>query len=171
MAFALADLKLIGFDVDGVLTDGRIFFDDRGHEMHAFHVADGLGMVLAVRDGLLLCAVSGRNAPGVRVRLQQLNVQEIHLGVADKAATLREVAARRNIPLEQTCFVGDDVNDLSAMAITGRAFAPADAHPTVRARAHEVTRVRGGRGVLREILDAVYAARKAREDKEKEKAF
>ncbi|MBN2362414.1 MAG: HAD hydrolase family protein [Deltaproteobacteria bacterium] len=160
-AFDLAAVRLVAFDVDGVLTDGRLYLDDQGRELHAFHVRDGMGMALARRDGLLLVALSGRDSPGVRARLQELRVSEIHLGVIDKAQVLSELAQRLQIPLAQTCFVGDDVNDLAALAIAGRSYAPADAHPRVRAVVHSVTRAAGGHGVLREILDAIYQARKA----------
>jgi len=159
-AFDLAAVRLVAFDVDGVLTDGRLYLDDQGHELHAFHVRDGMGMALAVRDGLLLVALSGRESPGVRLRLQQLKLTEIQLGVIDKGQALRDVATRHQVPLAQTCFVGDDVNDLAALAIAGRSYAPADAHPRVRAAVHTVTQAAGGHGVLREILDAIYQARK-----------
>lgn len=168
--FDLAAVRLVAFDVDGVLTDGRLYLDDQGHELHAFHVRDGMGMALAVRDGLLLVAISGRESPGVRIRLQQLKLTEILLGVRDKAQALREVAARLQVPLDQTCFVGDDVNDLSALAIAGRSYAPADAHPRVLAAVHQVTRAAGGHGVLREILDAIYQARQARPGEQAPKA-
>jgi 3-deoxy-D-manno-octulosonate 8-phosphate phosphatase (KDO 8-P phosphatase) len=155
----LAEIALVAFDVDGVLTDGRIWFDEEGREMHAFHVKDGMGLVLAAKRGLILAAISGRRAPGVKARLTQLRMKEIHLGVMDKAVLLREVAERHQVPLERICFVGDDVNDLQAMAIAGLSFAPADAIEEVRAAADRVTQRRGGEGVLREVLDALFAAR------------
>jgi len=138
----LADIALVAFDVDGVLTDGRIWFDEEGREMHAFHTRDG-------------------QAPGVHARLTQLRMDEIHLGIMDKASLLREIAARHDVPLEQVCFVGDDINDIDAMQLAGLAVAPADAIDAVRAHADLVTQRRGGEGVLREILDAIWAAKQA----------
>jgi 3-deoxy-D-manno-octulosonate 8-phosphate phosphatase (KDO 8-P phosphatase) len=156
----LAELELVAFDVDGVLTDGRIWFDEEGREMHAFHVKDGMGMVLAKQRGLKLAAISGRRAPGVKARLTQLRMDEIHLGVMDKAALLRELCARHGVALEKACFIGDDVNDLPAMEIVGLSIAPADAIDEVLAAVDLVTKRGGGQGVLREVLDAIVAAQK-----------
>lgn len=161
MPTELSAIQLLAFDVDGVLTDGHIWFDEEGREMHAFHVHDGMGMVLAARRGPLLVAISGRPAPGVRARLTQLRVREIHVGVDDKVQVLREAAARHGVALEACCFVGDDVNDVAAMRCVGLAVAPPDAHPSALAAAHRRTTVRAGHGVLRELLDAIWQARDA----------
>lgn len=159
MTVSLEQIELVAFDVDGVVTDGKILFDEEGREMHAFHVHDGMGMVLAAKRGILLVAISGRVAPGVRARLTQLRMREIHLGISDKVATLVDVAKAHNIPLEHTCFVGDDINDLPVMEIAGISYAPSNAHPAVQTAADVVTARRGGEGVLREILDAIFVAR------------
>lgn len=159
---SLADIALVAFDVDGVLTDGRIFFDEEGREMHAFHARDGLGMVLASLRGVLLAAISGRYAPGVKARLVQLRVTEIHLGISDKTAVLEGIAAAHGIDMAHTCFIGDDVNDLGPMGAAGIGFAVADAHTEVLARADRVLRQAGGQGAVREVLDAVFRARRVR---------
>lgn len=159
MPSPLADIRLLAFDVDGVVTDGRIWFDEEGREMHAFHVHDGMGMVRAAKTGLLLAAISGRPAPGVRARLTQLRVSEIHLGVRDKWSKLQEILAKHQISAGQCCFVGDDINDLEVMAQVGLSYAPADAHPSAQQAAQQLTHAHAGQGVLREIIDAILAAR------------
>ncbi|MFH1812009.1 MAG: HAD hydrolase family protein [Pseudomonadota bacterium] len=159
MPTELSAIQLLAFDVDGVLTDGRIWFDEEGREMHAFHVHDGMGMVLASRRGPLLVAISGRGAPGVKARLTQLRVREIHLGIDDKVQVLRDAAGRHDIPLEACCFVGDDINDVATMKLVGLAVAPANAHPSALTAAHWCTQARAGHGVLREVLDAIWMAR------------
>ncbi len=159
MPTPLRDIDLLAFDVDGVLTDGRIWFDEQGREMHAFHVHDGMGMVLASKRGPLLVAISGRVAPGVQARLTQLRLREIHLGIQDKVAVLSEVAQRHGVPFERCCYVGDDVNDIELMRHVGLSYAPADAHASAATAAHQRTLASGGQGVVREILDAIWAAR------------
>lgn len=153
----MQNIRLLAFDVDGVLTDAKLYIDEEGRELHAFHIHDGMGMALARKQGLILVAISGRPSGGVRARLSQLGVHEIHLGIAKKMAKLEEILQKHAIPASQCCYVGDDVNDVEIMAAVGQSFAPADAHKSALAAAKNITETKGGQGVLREIIDLWFA--------------
>lgn len=149
----MQNIRLLAFDVDGVLTDGKLYIDEEGRELHAFHIHDGMGMALAKAQGLLLAAISGRPSFGVKARLSQLGVAEIHLGISDKLAKLKQILHKHGLAAEQCCYVGDDINDVEIMSFVGESFAPADAHCSAREAAEHLSRAKGGQGVLREIID------------------
>jgi 3-deoxy-D-manno-octulosonate 8-phosphate phosphatase (KDO 8-P phosphatase) len=160
---ALADrcrrLKLVLSDVDGVMTDGRVLFLPGGGEARAFHVRDGLGVVLAHRAGLRTGIVSGRASADVEHRARELGIALVRQGVADKAAVLGEIMAAEGLAAHEVAYIGDDVNDLSVMRAVGLSAAPADAPFEVRAQAEMVTQAGGGGGCLREFLEAILRAR------------
>ena len=146
-------------DVDGVMTDGTILLLPDGGEARAFHVRDGLGVVLARRAGLRIGIVSGRSSDSVTRRAGELGIEIVRQGVVDKTAALREIVAAEGIVPSQVAYMGDDVNDLGVMGEVGLSAAPADAPFEVRAQAYMVTEARGGRGCLREFLEAILRAR------------
>ncbi|UCF67350.1 MAG: HAD hydrolase family protein [Acidobacteriota bacterium] len=153
-------IELLLLDVDGVLTDGGLYyFSDDGFAVR-FDIRDGLGLARAREDGLLVGLVSGRETPQVRRRARELGINEVHLGIENKAAVLGEMVARRGIALSKVCFVGDDLIDLPAMELVGLPVAVADAAAEVRAAALYVTQHRGGRGAVREIVDLILDARR-----------
>jgi len=160
---ALADrcrrLKLVLSDVDGVMTDGTVLFLPGGGEARSFHVRDGLGVVLTHRAGLRTGIVSGRASPDVEQRARELGIGIVRQGVADKGAAVREILAEQGISAHEVAYIGDDVNDLPVMRAVGRAGAPADAPCEVRAEAEMVLQAAGGRGCLREFLEAILRAR------------
>jgi 3-deoxy-D-manno-octulosonate 8-phosphate phosphatase (KDO 8-P phosphatase) len=162
-AEALADrcrrLKLVLSDVDGVMTDGTVLFLPGGGEARSFHVRDGLGVVLAHRAGLRTGIVSGRSSLDVEHRARELGIVIVRQGVADKAAALGEVLAEQALAAHEVAYIGDDVNDLAVMRAVGLSAAPADAPFEVRAAAEMVTQAAGGRGCLREFLEAILRAR------------
>ena len=151
-------VKMIFLDVDGVLTDGRLHTGTGGFESRSFHVRDGLGIRLGQRAGLHFGIISGRESRVVTDRAAELYISEVHQGVHDKADCLSQVLRRVNLAGERVCYVGDDLIDLPAMRLAGLAVAPADAVPEVREAAHYVTRVDGGRGAVREVVDLVLRA-------------
>jgi 3-deoxy-D-manno-octulosonate 8-phosphate phosphatase (KDO 8-P phosphatase) len=155
----LARVRLLAFDVDGVLTDGTLLVHPDGGESKAFHVRDGLGIVAALRAGLLVAFVSGRTSSAVAARAAHLGITADRQGVKDKAAAMRALRASLGVSREETCFLGDDVVDLPAFAESGVAVAPADAHPAAAAAAHAVCRSAGGRGAARELVEAVLLAK------------
>jgi 3-deoxy-D-manno-octulosonate 8-phosphate phosphatase (KDO 8-P phosphatase) len=146
-------IKAIALDVDGVLTDGGFWWGPDGEEWKRFSFADIMGLSLARKAGLQLALISGENSPLVDRLAAKMNIVEVHKGCKDKAAALRAVADRLRIPLQEICFMGDDVNDLAALAIAGLAAAPANARPAVRQCCQFVATLGGGNGAVRELVD------------------
>ncbi|HHN74203.1 MAG TPA: 3-deoxy-D-manno-octulosonate 8-phosphate phosphatase [Acidobacteria bacterium] len=156
----LSRIRLLLVDVDGVLTDGGLYYFAEQDFALRFHVRDGLGLRRAVEAGIIGGVVSGRSSPQVRRRAEELGLEEIHLAVRDKGAVVREILERREIAGEQACFIGDDVVDLPAMALVGLPVAVADAVTEVRRAARLVTRASGGQGAVREVIDLLLAERR-----------
>jgi 3-deoxy-D-manno-octulosonate 8-phosphate phosphatase (KDO 8-P phosphatase) len=158
----LAKIELVLLDVDGVLTDGRLFFSARGEAQKAFHVRDGHGIKLLMKSGVAVAVVSGRRSAAVTARMRELGVRHLVQGCADKVETLRDLAKRLGVdPLACACLV-DDTPDLPLMTAVGFAAAVADAHPLVLSAAHWVCALPGGAGAVRELTDLLLRARAAR---------
>jgi len=157
-----AAIELIVFDVDGVLTDGRLCFGADGGEMKCFDVKDGHGICLLHEHGIRVAVASARDSAVVARRMAELGVTHLYQGCRDKAAVLDALLVRFNLAAEQTAFMGDDAIDLPAMARAGLALAPADAHREVLRRADWVAGAKGGRGAAREACDLLLAARARR---------
>ena len=159
LAARCRNLRLLLCDVDGVLTDGTVLLLPDGGEAKAFHIRDGLGIVLARRAGLRFGLLSGRTSDAVTRRAAELGIDIVRQGVSDKPKALREIVAAEGIAPAQVAYMGDDVNDLGVMTEVGLSAAPADAPLEVRAQAYMVTDARGGRGCLREFVEAILRAR------------
>ena len=151
-------VRVLAFDVDGVCTDGRLYYGPDGCALHAFHARDGLGIVKAREAGLVLAAISGRASKNVTARLTELKVPHIRQGVQHKAVELDRLLGELGVPWSACCFVGDDVNDVGCLRRAGLAVAPADAVDDAIAVAHHVARRAGGDGVLREVVELVLRA-------------
>ena len=148
-------------DVDGVLTDGRLFFSARGEVHKAFHVRDGHGIKLLMKSGVAVAVVSGRRSAAVTARIRELGVPHLVQGCTDKVGALRDLALGLGVdPLACACLV-DDTPDLPLMTAVGFAAAVADAHPLVRSAAHWVSTLPGGTGAVRELADLLLRARAA----------
>jgi 3-deoxy-D-manno-octulosonate 8-phosphate phosphatase (KDO 8-P phosphatase) len=157
----LARIELLILDIDGVLTDGRLYFGARGEALKVFHVRDGHGIKLLMAAGVAVAAFSGRRSAAATARLRELGVVHVVQGCTDKVAALHRLAKRLNIdPLACACIV-DDTPDLPLMASVGLAGAVADAHPIVRSAAHWTSDAGGGLGAVRELCDALLRARAA----------
>lgn len=152
-----ARVRLACFDVDGTLTDGRLFFDSEGVELKAFHVHDGQGLVLLRKAGIAVAFVTARASVIAQQRAAELGV-EAYIGVSDKLACVEQIAARRGIGLDAVAFMGDDLPDLRVMLRVGLAVAPANAHAWVRERVHWRTSAHAGNGAAREFCDLLLAA-------------
>jgi len=153
------EIRLLVFDVDGVLTDGRLYFLPDGTELKVFHVRDGLG-IRRLRDaGIEVAVISGRESPVVVRRMQSLGVEHVYQGSDDKLSVFHTLLTRLRLAPRQAACVGDDLIDLPVMREAGLGIAVADAHPQVRAAADWVTRLEGGRGAAREVCDRLLAAR------------
>lgn len=151
-------IRVLAFDVDGVCTDGRLFYGPDGCALHAFHARDGLGLVKARQAGIVCVAISGRSSKNVDARLGELKVPYIRQGISAKDVELQQILGEIGATVDEACFVGDDVNDLPVMRIVGLSVAPADAEPQVLAEAMAVTQRVGGSGVLREVVELILQA-------------
>jgi len=152
-------IKLLLSDVDGVMTDGTLLLLPDGQEAKAFHIRDGLGIVLAHHAGLRTGLVSGRASEVVARRAQELGMAVVRQGVRDKAAALREILTQQHLEGHEVAYIGDDLNDLPLLAEVGLTAAPADAPYEVRAEVYMVLSAAGGRGCLREFIEAILRAR------------
>jgi 3-deoxy-D-manno-octulosonate 8-phosphate phosphatase (KDO 8-P phosphatase) len=150
-------VRLVLLDVDGVLTDGRLYYGPDGEAMKAFDVKDGHGIVL-LRDHVEFGVVSGRPGKASEKRLQELRVKHLVFGERDKLAGYAKLA-HLGVPDDAVAYMGDDVNDVPLLRKVGLAAAPADAREEARAVAHLVTRASGGRGAVRELCDLILRAK------------
>lgn len=156
----LGGVRLVAMDVDGVLTDGGIWYTDRGDELKRFDVRDGQGLVLLREAGVVTAVITRRHSEIVERRARELGIVEVHQDASDKGAVVRGILARHGVRAADACYVGDDVGDLPAMALVGHPIAVADAVATVRRAAVYVTRAPGGRGAIRELSDLILASKK-----------
>ena len=146
------------FDVDGVLTDGRIYISERGEEFKAFNTLDGHGLKLLALGGITPIVITGRDSPAVRRRVADLGIAHAVYGVHDKLAAATELMSGLNIAWPQMAAMGDDWPDLPLLTRAGFACAPANAHPEVKAVAHHVSLLQGGFGAARECCDLLLSA-------------
>jgi len=153
----MADIRAIALDVDGVLTDGTFWWGPDGAEFKRFSFLDVMGVARGARAGLVFALISGESSPLVDRFAAKLSIVHVHKGCKDKARALREFAANAHIPLEAIAFMGDDINDFSAMDIAGLSAAPASAREEVRARVAYVASRSGGDGAVRELVEHVLA--------------
>jgi len=160
-ARAAARVRLLVLDVDGVLTDGGLYYGPSGEDIKRFHAQDGLAMVEARRAGLALAVVSGRTSASVTRRLAELGITEVHQGVEDKSAVLAALMTRLGLDPAEVAAMGDDLGDLPLMRRAGLALAPLNAVREVREAAHWVSRRAGGEGAVREAVELLLRARKA----------
>jgi 3-deoxy-D-manno-octulosonate 8-phosphate phosphatase (KDO 8-P phosphatase) len=153
-----ARLKLMIFDVDGVLTDGSLYFTDAGDEIKVFNARDGHGLRMLSAEGVTLAIITGRKAACVAWRMKNLGIEHVYQGIGDKLAAFRELIARLGVKANEAGFMGDDVIDLEAMAACGFSAAPSDCHEINRQRADYVASRPGGRGAAREVCEFILAA-------------
>ncbi len=146
-------------DCDGVLTDGRLYFSDRGEELKVFHARDGQGIVNWHKAGFRSGIISGRNSPIVEMRAKQLGIEFIRQGRNEKISAFNEILAAANVWANEVAFIGDDTPDAEVMPLVGLAVAVGDAHADAKAAAHYVTRLNGGNGAVRELVDMLMRAK------------
>jgi 3-deoxy-D-manno-octulosonate 8-phosphate phosphatase (KDO 8-P phosphatase) len=151
-------IKLVIFDVDGVLTDGSLYLGDDGQEYKAFNSRDGHGMTMIQQTGVKLAVITGRTSQVVRLRMESLGVEHVYQGKRDKLPAYEELRQGLGIPEEEIAYVGDDVVDLPVMRRVGLSIAVADAHPLVQRHAHWLTRSPGGRGAGRDVCELIMEA-------------
>lgn len=160
MTSPAAAVRLLVMDVDGVMTDGSIVYDDAGREIKTFNVRDGFGIRLWQQMGFACGIITGRGGGAVERRAQELGITLFRQGSRDKAADLREIAAEAGVDLDQTAFLGDDWPDLPAMRLCGYPMCPADAHPDIAALCAFRAASPGGRGAVREAVEHLLGAQR-----------
>jgi 3-deoxy-D-manno-octulosonate 8-phosphate phosphatase (KDO 8-P phosphatase) len=151
-------LKLMVFDVDGVLTDGTLYYSETGAELKAFHVRDGHGIKMLKESGVEIAILSARRSRAVDARAAELGLTLVEQGAGDKGKVFDELIARARVPAEAAGYMGDDLVDLPVLARCGFAASVPDAPELVRERVHLVTRAPGGRGAVREICELIMRA-------------
>lgn len=154
-------IRLVAFDVDGVLTDGRLYYSETGDAMKAFDVRDGMGMKLLQDAGITLAIITSRRAPSVLLRAADLGISHVQQGVADKRTAFDELLAGMAIAPEEAAFMGDDLVDLPVFRRCGFAATVADAPALLKRHADYVTRATGGRGAVREFCEMLLHSRGA----------
>ena len=151
-------IRLLTCDVDGVLTDGRIYVDDDGRETKSFNALDGVGMKMLMRAGITVAWITGSSAPAVMHRARALGVARIAQGAEDKITAWEALRNELALPPAACAHIGDDLPDVPVLLRCGLAVSVPHAPPIVRARAHFVTRRDGGRGAVRELCELILAA-------------
>lgn len=148
-------IKLVAFDVDGVLTDGSLTFDEFGHEYKTFNAKDGQGIVNLNNAGIITAVITARNNGTVEHRAKNLNIKELHQGSKNKIATLEEIMAKYQIKFDEIAYMGDDLPDICILEKVGLKGCPFDAVDEVKKVANFVSTKNGGRGAVREFCDYI----------------
>jgi 3-deoxy-D-manno-octulosonate 8-phosphate phosphatase (KDO 8-P phosphatase) len=156
---AAAGIKAVFFDVDGVLTDSRIIYDETGKEIKNFNVKDGQIIAHLKRTGIIVGAISGRDSAVTTKRANELKLDFCHQGIVDKLDVVERVAVQYKLKKKQIAYIGDDIIDLPVFEVVGLAVCPRDAFDYVQDRADLISAYKGGQGVLREVGDLVLSAR------------
>lgn len=151
-------IRLIAFDVDGIMTDGGLYLTDSGEEFKRFNSLDGHGLKMLKASGVGLAIITGRTSRCVELRAHHLGIAHVHQGVHDKLASMREMLAQLQLPMESVAFMGDDVVDLPVMLRAGLAISVPNAPQVVRERAHYITKCEGGHGAVREACELLMSA-------------
>jgi 3-deoxy-D-manno-octulosonate 8-phosphate phosphatase (KDO 8-P phosphatase) len=151
-------IRLIAFDVDGIMTDGGLYLTDSGEELKRFNSLDGHGLKMLKASGVELAIITGRTSRCVELRAHHLGISHVHQGVHDKLASMQKMLAQLQLPMESAAFMGDDVVDLPVMLRVGLAISVPNAPSIVRERAHYITRCEGGHGAVREACELLMSA-------------
>lgn len=151
-------IRMLILDVDGVLTDGKLYFDHAGNEMKAFNTRDGMGMKALQKAGIEVAVITGRKSESVAIRMEQLGIKHVYQGREDKLEAFLDLLNKTGLDAQQTCFAGDDWIDLPVLMRVGLAVSVADAEERVKQQAHWITTRNGGDGAVREICNLILSA-------------
>ena len=143
------------FDVDGVLTDGTVHISPSGEMLRQMHIRDGFAMKAALESGYNVCIISGGSNEGVRIRLRNLGITDIHLGVPDKVETFKDYCQDYSIDAKKVLYMGDDIPDFHVMQLVGLPTCPQDASPEIKAISHYISHKNGGKGSVRDVIEQV----------------
>ena len=154
----LRRIRLLATDVDGVLTDGGMYYSDSGQQMKKFNVWDGMGLALMIEAGFIIGIITTEKTKLVAQRAKKLKIEEVHQGIWDKLEVLKDMGKRHGIALKEMAYVGDDFNDYKALRAVGLSATPANGRLEIQNAVHYVCRAKGGEGVIRELADMILAA-------------
>nr|WP_315158085.1 HAD-IIIA family hydrolase [uncultured Flavobacterium sp.] len=149
------DITTFIFDVDGVLTDGSVFVSNEGEMLRTMNIRDGYALKAAVESGYHVCIISGGSNEGVRIRLRNLGITDIHLGTPNKVETFKEYTGVHSINPEQVLYMGDDIPDYNVMKLVGLPACPQDASPEIKAISNYISHKNGGKGAVRDVIEQV----------------
>ncbi|MGQ7944252.1 KdsC family phosphatase [Flavobacterium sp. WC2509] len=149
------DITTFIFDVDGVLTDGSVFVTNEGDMLRTMNIRDGYAMKAAIESGYHVCIISGGSNEGVRVRLRNLGITDIHLGTPDKVKTFKEYTDVNGINPEQVLYMGDDIPDFHVMKLVGLPSCPQDAAPEIKTISKYISHKNGGKAAVRDVIEQV----------------
>lgn len=149
----LRNIRLLAMDIDGVLTDGGVYVFENGQELRRFNIKDGLGIKQVMQKGIQVVWISAGVCEAAHHRAQRLGIEEVYLGVADKASFLEQICREKDIPFGNVAYIGDDLTDLGVMQLVGMACAPMDAVEGIKKIAGYITQAKAGQGAVREICD------------------
>jgi 3-deoxy-D-manno-octulosonate 8-phosphate phosphatase (KDO 8-P phosphatase) len=158
----LRGIKLFATDVDGVLTDGGMYYAESGDEWKKFNTRDGMGIKLLQRAGIITAIVTQERTKLVARRAEKLAIPELHQGVMDKLSLVRDMSARYGLTLSQVAYIGDDINDLETLKAVGFSATPADGMPQIAAAVDYICKKKGGEGAVRELTEMILAAQRHR---------
>lgn len=158
LAARAARVRLVAFDVDGVMTNGQLILGPAGEELKVFHVRDGHGLVMLRESGLQVAVITGRRSPVVAERMAELGIEHVYQGQRDKLAALADLLARLGVGEAETCYMGDDLPDLPVLRRVGLPATVADGHPQCLAAAVWRATLAGGTGAVRELCEFILAA-------------
>jgi 3-deoxy-D-manno-octulosonate 8-phosphate phosphatase (KDO 8-P phosphatase) len=159
LAGRLAQVRLLALDVDGVLTDGGLYYTESGEVLRRFNIKDGQGLKLLMQAGVEVAIITAKSSLSTLQRMKDLGIAHTYMGIEDKLATLKELCERLGLSLSQVAYAGDDVNDLEVMQSVGCPLTVADAMPANQACALYVTQLPGGQGAVREICTLLLQLR------------
>ena len=151
----LNDITTFVFDIDGVLTDSSVHVSQNGEMLRIMNIRDGFAMKAAIESGYNVCIISGGSNEGVRIRLQNLGIKDIHLASSNKVKTFKEYTELHNINPEHVLYMGDDIPDYHVMKLVGLSTCPQDAVPEIKAISKYISHVNGGKGAVREVIEQV----------------
>jgi 3-deoxy-D-manno-octulosonate 8-phosphate phosphatase (KDO 8-P phosphatase) len=151
----LNEITTFIFDIDGVLTDSSVHITPEGEMLRIMNIRDGFAMKAAIESGYKVCIISGGSNEGVRIRLQNLGITDIHLGSSDKVKTFKEYVEIYNINSDHVLYMGDDIPDYHVMQLVGLPTCPQDAVPEIKAISKYISHKNGGRGAVREVIEQV----------------
>ena len=159
---SLQQIRLFATDVDGVLTDGGMYYAESGDEWKKFNTRDGMGIKLLQKAGIITAIVTQERTKLVARRAEKLTIPELHQGVLDKLSLVREMASRHGLTLSQVAYIGDDINDLETLKAVGFSATPADGMPQVAAAVDYICQKKGGEGAVREMIEMILLAQASR---------